>query len=163
MSLTRKTAAAVGAAVLPLLSILILSDPATAFAAGAPAPAPGPVPGGGRLVVTVNDGAGRLKTYELVCGPDGTAEGTHPEAAAACERLKRIGGPTGPVTEGQMCPTVYGGAQTASVTGTWGPAAVRERYSRTNGCEIERWRSMVPVLPGDVTRRDGDAMATGAT
>jgi hypothetical protein len=138
MNLTRKTAAAVAAAVLPLLSIL--SDPSTAFASPMP-------PDHGRLTVTVEDGAGGLMTYVLDCGPGGTAGGTHPDPWDACDRLEHIGGPVGPVATSRMCPMIYGGPQTALVTGRWHSASVDERYSRANGCEIERWQSMEPVLP----------------
>lgn len=97
-----------------------------------------------RLTVTVNDGAGDVATYELVCHPAG---GTHPDAQAACDRLDGLGGPLGPVPEGQMCTMLYGGTQTAAVLGIWQGAPVEARYDRSNGCEAARWRDMVPVLP----------------
>jgi Subtilisin inhibitor-like len=139
MSLTRKTAAAVGAAALPLLSIL--SVPSTAAASPSP-------PGGDRLTVTMDDGEESLTTYVLSCGPDGAVAGTHPDPWGACDRLEGIGGPVGPVASGRICSMIYGGPQTAFVSGTWHSVPVHERYSRANGCEIDRWKSMGPVLPG---------------
>jgi hypothetical protein len=47
---------------------------------------------------------------------------------------------------------IYGGPQTAHVTGVWQDRAVQERYSRRNGCEVERWHAMEPVLPGPSAR-----------
>jgi Subtilisin inhibitor-like len=144
MRLTRKTAAAVGAASLPLLSIL--SVPSTAAASTAAA-SPSP-PGGDRLTVTMDDGEESLTTYVLNCGPDGVAAGTHPDPWGACDRLEGIGGPVRPVASERVCSMIYGGPQTAFVSGTWHSVPVHERYSRANGCEIDRWQSMEPVLPG---------------
>jgi hypothetical protein len=140
MRLTRKTAAAVGVAVLPLLSILNIPS----SAAASPSP-----PVGDRLTVTMDDGEEGLTTYVLSCGPDGPTGGTHPNPWGACDRLEVIGGPVEPVPSGKMCPMIYGGPQTAFVSGTWHAAPVHERYSRANGCEIDRWQSMGPVLLGD--------------
>lgn len=74
---------------------------------------------------------------------------TGPAKAArdSCDQLRRLSGPVGPVPAGQMCSMIYGGAQTAQVTGVWHGAPVREKYSRTNGCEVARWNRMAPVLP----------------
>lgn len=144
MSFTRVTATAVGVAALPLLSIL--GGPATAPASASAASGGGS--GDGRLTVSVDDGQGHVTTYRLVCGPGGAAEGSHPDSRKACDRLERIGGPLGPVETGQMCSMIYGGPSTASVTGTWRSAVVRDHYSLANGCEIGRWEQMEPVLPG---------------
>ncbi|MCM2420271.1 hypothetical protein [Streptomyces sp. RKAG293] len=67
--------------------------------------------------------------------------------ADSCDQLERLGGPVGPVPAGQMCSMIYGGSQTAQVTGTWHGAAVTQKYSRANGCEVARWNRMAPVLP----------------
>jgi hypothetical protein len=102
---------------------------------------------GDRLTVTVDDGAGHTAIYELVCHPAG---GTHPDAQGACDRLDALGGPEGPTPQGQMCPMIYGGPETATVLGSWRGAPVERRYSRTNGCETARWRDMAPVLAAPV-------------
>jgi hypothetical protein len=48
-----------------------------------------------------------------------------------------------------MCTQVYGGPETATITGTWRGERVDASYRLTDGCEIARWRKLGPVLsPG---------------
>ncbi|WNI16523.1 hypothetical protein [Actinacidiphila sp. ITFR-21] len=98
---------------------------------------------GGHLSVAYDDGSGHRLTYSVRCTEGWPAEGE----SEACRRLREIGGPVGPVPEGQACTMIYGGPQTAEVIGTWAGRWVRESYRRTNGCEVARWSRMVPVLP----------------
>ncbi|WP_282694733.1 SSI family serine proteinase inhibitor [Streptomyces sp. CC208A] len=87
--------------------------------------------------------------WELRCGEG--AGGDHPAAARACERLAgfaRAGeDPFAPVAADRFCAQVYGGAVTAQVTGVWQGRRVDARFSRANGCEIERWENAEPLLP----------------
>ncbi|WP_338698247.1 SSI family serine proteinase inhibitor [Streptomyces sp. Q6] len=106
-------------------------------------------PGTDRLTISVADsGTGNDGTRELDCGPAG---GSHPEPAAACDRLDELtaGGqdPFAPVPAGTYCTMQYGGSATAHVTGTWHGRPVDASYKLTDGCEISRWRQLVPVLP----------------
>ncbi len=57
------------------------------------------------------------------------------------------------------CTQVYGGAQTATVTGTWRGERVDARYARNDGCQIARWDRIAPLLqPGTpVTTRSRGA------
>jgi Subtilisin inhibitor-like. len=103
-----------------------------------------------RLTVTVTGvGGGADGTSELECHPAG---GSHPDAAAACDRLDRMttwGKDTfAPVPPDTLCTMQYGGPATAHVTGTWAGRTVDARYDRSNGCEISRWNALVPLLPG---------------
>ncbi|GHE94090.1 hypothetical protein GCM10018785_69690 [Streptomyces longispororuber] len=116
-------------------------------------PAPGDVRdhavGRDRLTVTFSEGGGgAATTYKLECRPAG---GSHPSAGAACERLEQLAGegidPFKPVPHGAMCTQVYGGPQTARVTGTWKGRPVDASFRRTDGCEVGRWNNLVPVLP----------------
>jgi hypothetical protein len=154
-----------------------------AYGAGPATPAPdGPhhsspvirtTPEPTRLTVAYDDGAGQRRTYRLRCdeavqtpgaaqesgtgGDDGTAtdgSGT----GGACSHLADIGGPVTAVRAGEMCSMIYGGPQTARVTGIWQGRPVRETYRRTNGCEVGRWNRMVPALPNPVA----DAARHGA-
>jgi hypothetical protein len=104
------------------------------------------------LTVVVSDASGARggapMTYELRCAPTG---GTHPDAAAACSRLDEVAGegrdPFSPVPSDRMCTQIYGGPATAHITGSWRGRAVDATFDRRNGCEIARWRDLVPVLP----------------
>jgi hypothetical protein len=103
---------------------------------------------GGRLVVTVTDGAGAApRRMTLECDPVG---GDHPDAAAACAALAAAsdGGrdPFAPTPADAVCTQIYGGPQTATVTGTWRGTPVDARFDRTNGCEISRWDALGALL-----------------
>ncbi|MEO3972874.1 SSI family serine proteinase inhibitor [Streptomyces sp. CAU 1734] len=127
--------------------------------AGLPLPLPLPLLGGpaqvseqDRLTIDVSE-TGNTRTdgrYELQCDPAG---GTHPAAERACARLEELArgnrDPFAPVPEGQICTQQYGGDATARVTGTWHGQRVDAVFSRTDGCEISRWRNLEPVLPSN--------------
>ncbi|MET9493898.1 SSI family serine proteinase inhibitor [Streptomyces sp. NPDC006552] len=105
--------------------------------------------GGDHLTVSVVDaGAGKDGTYDLRCHPD---RGTHADPAGACKRLDELADddqdPFAPVPKGTYCTMQYGGNATAHITGTWHGHRVDSSYKLTDGCEISRWRRMVPVLP----------------
>lgn len=127
----------------------LVAAPSAAYADGLPA-APAPYLAGDRLVVTVRDAGDRADgTFELRCHPDG---GSHPDARGACGNLDRSTtwgrGPFAPVASDSMCTMQYGGPATAHVTGTWAGRPVDAHFNRRNGCEIARWDSLVPLLPG---------------
>jgi hypothetical protein len=103
-----------------------------------------------RLTVVYDDGSGRTVTRTLDCG---TAVSTTEQDA--CLQLVELGGPLAPVPAGQMCSMIYGGPQTAHVTGVWDGVPIDETYRRTDGCEVARWNRMVPTLPSPVGGTDG--------
>jgi Subtilisin inhibitor-like len=97
------------------------------------------------LTIMVDDGAGVKSHWTLTCDPPG---GTHPDPAAACRALQANGAKAlPPVRKDVACTEVYGGAQTASVAGTWQGQRVRSSFSRVNGCEISRWDLLRGLLP----------------
>ncbi|MDQ0851742.1 hypothetical protein QFZ65_003680 [Arthrobacter sp. B3I9] len=75
---------------------------------------------------------------------------TLPDPAAALKAVQRFGediffprpGPP------KMCTQQYGGPQVAVVTGWFMARKVHSQFSRTDGCEIARWRAMAPLLGG---------------
>ncbi len=110
----------------------------------------GPGPGDGSpgrttaLTIVVKDGTGGAgHTYSLECDPAG---GTHPDPEAACRVLSEMRDPFAPVPPGVMCTEIYGGPQTATVTGTFRGEPVHARFSRTDGCQIARWDKHVALL-----------------
>ncbi|MEU7120451.1 SSI family serine proteinase inhibitor [Streptomyces zaomyceticus] len=88
-------------------------------------------------------------TFELTC--DERAEGNHPARENACARLDQLAeagaNPFAPVPADQLCTQVYGGPAVAHITGTWQGRTVDARFSRADGCEIDRWENLEPVLP----------------
>ncbi|MFN0281631.1 MAG: SSI family serine proteinase inhibitor [Kineosporiaceae bacterium] len=108
-------------------------------------PATSPAPGPTDLTVVAGDGSGTSTTWRLTCDPPG---GDHPDAEAACAALAAHGATAlPPVPKDQVCTMVYGGPQTATVTGTWRGERISASFSRTNGCEISRWESLAALLP----------------
>lgn len=90
-------------------------------------------------------------TWELRCNPP---RGSLPRKAAACRRLA-VGGSKlfSPVPKNVACTEIYGGPQKARVVGTVVGKRIWATFTRTNGCEIERWNRVSPWLlpPGGVT------------
>ncbi|MFI1046838.1 SSI family serine proteinase inhibitor [Streptomyces griseoruber] len=145
-----------GALVLALAGALalalgaLLPSPASAGAALAPPPVREEDRADqDHLVVTVRHAGGRVDgVFEVWCRPAG---GRHPDVSGACrtvDRGTRWGrDPFAPVPSGSPCTMRYGGAATAHVTGRWAGRPVDATYERRDGCEIERWDRMVPLLP----------------
>ncbi|MFF8599161.1 SSI family serine proteinase inhibitor [Streptomyces sp. NPDC015232] len=94
-------------------------------------------------------------TFRLECdGADpaqGTPGSTHPAAANACKRLDQLArsgtDPFAPVPADGFCTQQYGGPATARISGSWQGRRVDAGFSRANGCEIDRWENLRPVLP----------------
>ncbi len=106
-----------------------------------PTPSDGPT----QLELRVDSGEGRIEESTLTCDPAG---GTHASADTACAALV-ANGPTAlpPVGRDRMCTEIWGGPQTATLTGTWRGQPVTSSFSRTNGCEISRWDQLRGLLP----------------
>jgi Subtilisin inhibitor-like len=89
-------------------------------------------------------GEAPTKIWTLRC-PDG---GTLPDAAEACSKLESLDDPFAPVPKDVACTEIYGGPQVADVRGTFRGRPVDAHFSRTNGCEIERWDKVQFLFPG---------------
>ncbi|MGN6242063.1 MAG: SSI family serine proteinase inhibitor [Motilibacteraceae bacterium] len=148
---TRRIAALLA---LPLLLAACGGGSGTVGAGPSPSASPSSsTPAGTRLIVTVHPGPGRPpSTWTLTCDPPG---GTHPAAAAACAALAAAApDPFAEVPAGTMCSQIYGGPQTATVTGTYRGTPVQARFSRTDGCQTARWDRLAPLFsPGQPVSR----------
>ncbi|MBO1268149.1 serine protease inhibitor [Arthrobacter cavernae] len=82
---------------------------------------------------------------------------TLPDAPAALAAVEQHGEAVFfPVpTPYRICTQQYGGPQVAVVTGWFHGRKVSSRFSRTDGCEIARWRTMAALL-GGVAGSTGD-------
>jgi hypothetical protein len=87
--------------------------------------------------------------FKLVADEGGpSAESTLPDPGAALAAVEQFGediffpkpGPP------KLCTQQYGGPQVAVVTGTFHGRAVESVFTRTDGCEIARWKAMAPLL-----------------
>jgi hypothetical protein len=95
------------------------------------------------IALSPGDG-GATQHWTLRCGPAG---GTLPRAAQACRRLAALTDPFAPVPKDAACTQVYGGPQTARVTGTFRGRSLWTRFARRNGCEIARWQKVEFLFP----------------
>jgi hypothetical protein len=114
--------------------------------------------------LTISVAAARGATprhWTLTCGPRGDG-GTHPQPAVACVTLASARAPFAPVPRGVMCSMIYGGPQTASITGIWDGKPVAATYSRDNGCQTARWNKISKVL-GQINPGGPMIPATGGT
>jgi hypothetical protein len=101
------------------------------------------------LTVSVNDGEGKQAKGTLKCD-EGSAEGSgfledsadeHCRAARSLEKLLTTQPP-----RDRICTQVYGGPQTARITGTFGAQDVARSLARTDGCQIEDWKQADALL-----------------
>jgi hypothetical protein len=79
------------------------------------------------------------KELRVTCG-DGDASA----ACRAAERLKPRD--FSPVPDNVACTEIFGGPQTARISGTLRGERVSATFSRANGCEINRWETVAPLL-----------------
>ena len=105
-----------------------------------------PTPSGDTdLTIVINDGSSSTVTWRLTCNPPG---GTHPDPKAACRALEANGAVAlPPVPKDKACTQIYGGPETASITGTWQGQPVMSRFARNDGCQISRWKLLEGLLP----------------
>ncbi len=134
-----------GAAIIALA--LGLSGCVPGSPSGEPSGSPTPAASGAsELTITVDDGNGSSTTWRLSCDPAG---GDHPQPDASCRALQENAeAALPPVPSDSACAEIFGGPQTATITGTWKGVAIDSRLSRTNACEIARWDALKPVLEG---------------
>ena len=108
----------------------------------APQTAPAPATGGIELSIRHEDGAGKRETGILTCtGTEQRAGGfltrraTVDELCAKARAIKAL--LTTQPDKQRACTQIYGGPETARITGTIDGVKVDRRFSRTNGCEID--------------------------
>jgi hypothetical protein len=90
------------------------------------------------------DGSVARNTWTLRCDP---ARGTLARRAIACRKLAAGGRKLfAPVPRASICTEIYGGPDTARVTGIVEGRRVWATFNRTNGCHIERWGRFSPWL-----------------
>ncbi len=84
------------------------------------------------------------EVWTLRCNP---ARGTLPRPAIACRKLAAGGSRlVVPVPGSAICTQIYGGPQVARVVGQLEGRRIWARFTRENGCQIERWSRLSPWL-----------------
>ncbi|MFJ3958767.1 serine protease inhibitor [Arthrobacter sp. NPDC090010] len=99
-------------------------------------------------VARVDQPGAATVTLRLECRAGKAAAGsTVPDPAAACALLNSQPGLLGPAQKpGTACTDLYGGPETARVTGTLNGKPVEAKLSRTNGCSTAQWTALAPLL-----------------
>lgn len=98
-------------------------------------------PGTGQLEITYIPEPGRKpRTAMLVC------PATDVDQQQACEEIESLSAAFDPVPADVACTEIYGGPEQISLMGTWAGERVRTTLTRTNGCEIDRYTALAPVL-----------------
>jgi hypothetical protein len=88
-------------------------------------------------------GEGSEHSAVLKCDPPG---GSHEHAEEACAALLEQEDALAPVPGNVACTQIFGGPQEAQVAGVVRGREVHARFSRNNGCEIDRWDRLAPLL-----------------
>jgi len=107
--------------------------------------------GGVELSIRYDDGEGRRETAILTCRANvqragGFLDGKAP-VSELCAQARSLGEllTTQPAKD-RMCTQIYGGPQTARVTGTIDGEPVDRRFTRTNGCEVADFERAAALL-----------------
>ncbi len=109
---------------------------------------PSPTVSGGPTALAVSIDTGKRGFhFTLTCDPAG---GDLPRADAACAALAKAASdgtdPFAPVPTDVACAELYGGPQTAEVSGTWNGQPVVASFSRTDSCQIKRWDDLADLF-----------------
>jgi hypothetical protein len=101
------------------------------------------------LAIVASDGRGTTNSARVRCNGKPQADGFGGRNAAdlcrAAARLERF-----LVSEPdprRACTQIYGGPETARVSGTIDGSRVDRRFSRTDGCRISDWERAATLIP----------------
>lgn len=146
----RRTGALLAVACAVLAACGEPDDPAATAPAGSGTTAAG-APAAVALRVVFDDGDGLRARGALTCR-DGVARAggalyRGARAGVLCERARALAGLlTEPPPGRRACTQIYGGPQTARVTGTIGGRRVERSFGRSNGCAIADWDRAAALL-----------------
>jgi hypothetical protein len=80
-------------------------------------------------------------TFRVSCMSH-SISGTHPNRKAICAAIAKQGARLfAPVPAGTACSEIYGGPQTATISGTIKGHKINSVFSRTDGCQVARWNT----------------------
>lgn len=104
------------------------------------------------LTIVYDDGSGRKTTGNLTCrGAERRATGALDGRASPAKLCAQARGNAELLTSEpdrrRACSQIYGGPETALVTGTIDGEEVDRRFTRTNGCELADFRRVAGLLP----------------
>ena len=104
--------------------------------------APAAKAGFAQLVVRVDaDGKGAAPAKELKLDCGSAADSAACKAAGALKAADLE-----PVSRDKACTQIFGGPETATISGEVDGKPVDARFSRSNGCEVARWQAVSALL-----------------
>lgn len=89
-----------------------------------------------------------VQKWTLRCNPVG---GTLLRPSSACRKLAKLTAPFEKPSPSEMCTQVYVSEEVAVVRGTWNGSRVHSRFTKSNGCEIRRWKDLNFLIQGKNT------------
>jgi hypothetical protein len=93
------------------------------------------------LTVFYNASPSSQVAFKVTCLAH-SISGTHPNKKAICGAIAKQGTRLfAPVPRGTACSQIYGGPQTATITGTVNGRKINSTFSRTDGCQVARWNT----------------------
>jgi hypothetical protein len=94
------------------------------------------------LTVTLdNDGPKGAPAHQLKLTCDKPAD------SQACQTVATIThNDLAPTPANMACTQIFAGPETATITGTLRGSAVNAKFSRSDGCEVQRWKRVQPLL-----------------
>ena len=87
-----------------------------------------------------------LYAEQATAAAPGSRDELWEKADEACAALFAEEDALQPVPGDVACTQIYGGDEEARIAGTVRGNAVDSMFSRTNGCEIDRWDRLAPVF-----------------
>jgi hypothetical protein len=102
------------------------------------------------LSITASDGRGKTRRARLRCEGEqrhasGFVDANARELCRSAQRLERF--LASEPDPRRACTQIYGGPETARITGTIEGSAVDRRLSRTDGCRISDWERAAALIP----------------
>lgn len=99
------------------------------------------VDGPATVVDLTYSAGGAVKTQTLDC------VGTAAKQGPVCALVKKLPASAfEPVPKDTTCTMIYGGPETATIKGQIDGKNVDAKFSRTNGCEIDRFKKVEPLF-----------------
>jgi len=104
------------------------------------------------LVFEAGRGAPTVESTLTCDGGEAVASGAIADRGedAACARVREVADllmAEPDADRERICTSIFGGPQTARVSGAIGDQRIERAFSRENGCAISDWDAAVPLLP----------------
>lgn len=93
-----------------------------------------------RIIYKANQDA-KKEIYSLRCEPNSI------RVSKKCARLLKVSSPFDSIELDKICSQIFGGTEIARIKGYWRGNKVDSIFSKSNGCEIDRWNKIRFLFP----------------